>query len=272
LERSVDGELETRDRTPRFARALTAALSLLPAPTTLAAPPEGTPGPRLIPEVLYFEDYQPNPIFYAGSLLVEDQRGQVELAGASEAAALSARLLFEKSPLSGECRHVDSRLDPRTKPPRAHTDLSAVVSSNDVALIGRVVERRAGFAWNTPGTVLAVIPGKVLAGDWKLEEPLLVFVPAGRVESATRCVEVENEDWAEVPELGHNVLLLLEDNWFNGNSPLTHVAATGLIGLDDGEPGIPRLLRARLGGLSSHEIAAAIVAEIGKQTFREHTP
>lgn len=170
------------------------------------APLAVDPG-TLIPSVIYGSEGGEFPLWVAADIAL-DSNGAPDPAYFRAHDALVIRNFFEiePNPQTG-CIDLDTfYVDYAGEPDRQN--LAGAIESSELVVVGRVLAARSGFAWETPGTLYAIERETLLKGRSE-REIFYVPYPRGEMEIGPYRLCKTDTDYAESPEVGDSVLVML---------------------------------------------------------------
>lgn len=183
-------------------RALVLSVVLLPA----AAPtPKKAPPPPPIPDVLQLE-FAREPI-WRSARSVETPDGKLNVEAFGESASIMLSELFA-SPMSDGCRHMKEVVIDYIYPSPRHT-LDSAIASAQAAIVGRVTGREYGFYSGVPGQLFQVRAERRFT-DRTPADYYYFFVPVGDFRAGDVSICKTDEQFAEPPQVGEEVILLTD--------------------------------------------------------------
>lgn len=159
--------------------------------------------------------------------------------------AVIARYL-EGGPTSGDCIDVIASDDHMVRKgrPGYRTDLATAIRTSDWVFKARVLAREPGFQGSTPGTLVQVLPETTFKGSSRPPTSAYFFVPVGEVPIGEQKICIRNPDYAALPDVGDEVVLLIDLSWQKPGPFLRPGNETGLITLrKQGDISLPKPYR-----------------------------
>jgi hypothetical protein len=180
----------------------------------------------VIPETLYTERSETHPTWVSASSALKAD-GTVDPDLFSPVDQRFIRRLLD-SPQEGDCVPIGKLEEIRSRPDH-RPDLASAVRDSDWVFLAKVTARAGGFSEGLPGTLIQVQPAKNLKGTGGKLPEYYVFMPAGtfRVGGVKLCKT--HPLYADLPEVGEDVLLLLDSSWVNGEEFLSTGRDSGII-------------------------------------------
>jgi hypothetical protein len=180
----------------------------------------------IIPEALYRERSETYPTWVsASSALRPDGTVDPDLFHSVDQRFIR-RLL--DSPQKGDCVPIGKLEEIRSRPDR-RPDLASAVRDSDWIFLTRVTARAGGFREGLPGTLIQVQPVENLKGTGGKLPEYYVFMPVGTFQVGSAKLCKTHPLYADLPENGEEVLLLLDSGWINDKELLYTGRESGII-------------------------------------------
>ncbi len=137
------------------------------------------------------------------------------------------------SPTKGDCISAFDQVAIETvvEGSNLRLDLADAVRDSGWVFTARVTARASGFSGPFPGTLLQVMPENVLKGPQDRLGKHYIFMPVGRVRIGNTELCATSQRYANLPEIGERVLLLVDLVYVNQGDFLLTGNETGIITL-----------------------------------------
>ncbi len=141
-----------------------------------------------------------------------------------------------------DCFDFGPRFESWVDPPD-RSSLSQALEHSQLVLFGTIVDKAFGFDRGLPGQLLVVEPSKTLKSEVHLDF-YMFFIPVGSFEAGPYKFCQNDFRYAEPPEIGERVVLMIPKVYDPAEPYLNLVYETSLISLSkDGEVHLPQEFR-----------------------------
>jgi hypothetical protein len=158
-------------------------------------------------------------------------------------AALSRYLAL---PQEGGCIYPDRHIETRRMVRAGREDLTSTTRDSDWVVRGRVTGKAGGFRSAEPGTLVEFVPVETLKGSERRQGPHYFFMPVGVVEAGQTKFCKDQGFYADLPEIGDEILLLVSLQGLTGDGLVYTDAESGIITLHSrGNSSLPKAYRSQ---------------------------